>query len=221
VTLVVAACAVVPFAVPAVPRWFADLVPGDTASAPRAEDPPVEPAPSASVAPEEVTEQAAGLSGVRLASAGPPREVEVPRLHVDSEVIPISGQSGALLPPSDPQQLGWWKEGQPAGAQYGSAVVTGHTVHTGGGALDHLGKLVTGDTVRVRTDAGQITYVVERTQIYSTDQLARDAEEIFTRGGPGRLVLITCDDWNGEFYESNAVVYAAPVRDQPRGPDAG
>jgi hypothetical protein len=28
----------------------------------------------------------------------------------------------------------------------------------------------------------------------------------------GRLVLVTCEDWNGEVYLSNAVVIAEPVR---------
>ena len=28
---------------------------------------------------------------------------------------------------------------------------------------------------------------------------------------PGRLVLITCEDWNGTTYLSNAVVFADPV----------
>ena len=27
----------------------------------------------------------------------------------------------------------------------------------------------------------------------------------------GRLVLVTCDDWNGSYYEKNVVVYAAPL----------
>jgi LPXTG-site transpeptidase (sortase) family protein len=139
----------------------------------------------------------------------------VPRLHVDSDVIPISGQSGSLLPPNDPQVLGWWREGSPVGAQFGTAVVTGHTVHTGGGALDQLGALAVGDSVRVRTDDGWITYVVQRTHVYSTTELARDAKKIFSHGGTGRLVLITCSNFNGQFYESNAVVFASPVKDDP------
>jgi LPXTG-site transpeptidase (sortase) family protein len=214
VTLVVAACAVLPWAAPSVPERLADLVPGHGSTAPRVVDPPIDP-PTTSVAPDVVAQQGTDLAGVRLEAAGAPREVSVPRHHVESRVVPISGQSGSLLPPSDPQQLGWWKEGQPVGAQSGSAVVTGHTVHTGGGALDHLDKLVVGDSVRVRTDAGWIRYVVQRTRIYSTAQLARDAKDVFALDGPGRVVLLTCDDWNGEFYESNAVVFATPVDDQP------
>jgi LPXTG-site transpeptidase (sortase) family protein len=164
-----------------------------------------------------VERQGGPYAGVRLQAAGRPREVVVPRLKVDSQVVPISGQSGSLLPPSDPQLLGWWQEGRPVGSQYGTAVITGHTVHTGGGALDHLGELVVGDSVRVRTDAGWIRYVVQQTRIYSTDELARDAQNVFRLGGTGRLVLITCDDWNGVSYDSNAVVVATPVLDQPDG----
>jgi hypothetical protein len=34
---------------------------------------------------------------------------------------------------------------------------------------------------------------------------------VFRQRGPGRLVLITCEDWNGTTYLSNAVVFADPV----------
>lgn len=208
------ACAALPWAVPAVPGHLADLVPGHDAPV-KVEDPAVSPPTDAFVGPVGVSQVAGPYDGVRLEAAGVPREVVVPRLHVDSTVVPISGQSGSLLPPSDPQVLGWWQEGRVAGAQYGSAVVTGHTVHTGGGALDHLGRLVVGDSVRVRTDHGWIRYVVQRARIYSKAELADQAASIFRLGGTGRLVLITCDDWNGSSYESNAVVFATPVDDQP------
>jgi LPXTG-site transpeptidase (sortase) family protein len=215
VAVVVAGCAVLPWAAPSVPKLFADLVPGHSSeAAPPVEDPPVATA-HGFTGPVGVAEEGGPFDGQRLQAAGRPLEVSVPRLHVDSKVIPISGQSGSLLPPSDPQQLGWWKEGKPVGAESGTAVVTGHTVHTGGGALDHLDKMVTGDTVRVRTDAGWIKYIVQRTRIYSTKQLSRDADKIFRLDGIGRLVLITCDDWNGEIYLSNAVVIATPVLDAP------
>jgi LPXTG-site transpeptidase (sortase) family protein len=223
----IAGCVALPWVAPQVPGLFADLLPGDGTPATRIEDPPVSPPADAFVGPIGIDQQAGPYDGVRLLAAGQPREVRVTRLHVDSEVVPISGQSGSLLPPSDPQVLGWWQEGKPVGAQYGTAVITGHTVHTGGGALDHLDKLVVGDKVRVRTDQGWIGYVVQRARIYPTAELARDADRIFRLGGTGRLVLITCDDWNGSFYESNAVVFASPVSDEPFAtsttevPDAG
>jgi LPXTG-site transpeptidase (sortase) family protein len=208
---VLGACVAAPWVAPAVPGTLADLVPGHNVS--HVEDPPVTPSSEAFTGPIGVAEQEGPLSGVRLPSAGQPREVVVPRLHVDSEVVPISGQSGSLLPPSDPQVLGWWKEGRWPGAGQGTAVITGHTVHTGGGALDHLDQLVVGDSLRVRTDNGWIRYVVQRARIYSTAQLARDADQIFRLDGPGRLVVITCDGWNGVSYDSNAIVIATPVGD--------
>jgi LPXTG-site transpeptidase (sortase) family protein len=215
VAAVIVAAAVVPWVAPQVPDAISGILPGHGGKPVHVADPPVAPPAGAFVGPVGVDQLAGPYDGVRLQAAGWPREVQVDRLHVDSTVVPISGQSGSLLPPSDPQVLGWWKEGRPVGAEYGSAVITGHTVHTGGGALDHLDKLVVGDTVRVRTDAGWIRYVVQRTRVYPTEELARDAKQIFTLGGPGRLVLITCDDWNGSFYESNAVVFAVPVADEP------
>ena len=47
--------------------------------------------------------------------------------------------------------------------------------------------------------------------IYRKATLARDAAKVFRQDGPGRLVLITCEDWNGTMYLSNAVVFADPV----------
>lgn len=224
VATLIAGGAVLPWASPEVRDWLAGLVPDRGADVVRIADPPVAPSTEAFVGPVGVDQQAGALGGVRLEAAGPPLQVRIPRLGVDSEVVPISGQSGTLLPPDDPQVLGWWREGKPVGAQFGTAVVTGHAVHTGGGALDQLGALVTGDSLRVRTDAGWIRYVVQRTRIYSKGALADDAESIFRLGGPGRLVLISCDDWNGEIYESNAVVYATPAADlpfEPEVPDGG
>ena len=212
--VLVAGCAALPWAVPGVRDRLAGAVPEQVIATPTVHDPVVDPA-QAFVGPVGIATGGGTYDGVRLASAGRPREVRVPRLHVASDVVAISGQSGALVPPDDPQVLGWWQEGRAAGAAAGSAVVTGHTVHTGGGAFDHLGELVTGDTIRVRTDAGWIRYRVDRTRVYSTAQLARRSAEIFRREGPGRLVLITCDDFNGEIYLSNAVVYATPVLDEP------
>ena len=212
--ILISAAAVVPWAVPRLPTAISDMLPGHS-SAVHIRDPKVAPATDAIVGPVGVDQQAGPYDGVRLQSAGRPREVQVNRLDVDSDVVAISGQSGTLLPPSDPQLLGWWQEGRVVGSQYGAAVITGHTVHTGGGALDHLDQLVVGDKIRVRTDAGWIKYVVKRTQVYSTAELAADAKNLFRAGGTGRLVLITCDDWNGQFYESNALVVATPLLDEP------
>lgn len=67
----------------------------------------------------------------------------------------------------------------------------------------------------MRTSLGWITYVVEDARDYSVASLAKNAAKIFDQDGVGRLVLITCSDFNGEIYLSNAVVTATPVGDEP------
>jgi LPXTG-site transpeptidase (sortase) family protein len=139
---------------------------------------------------------------------GVPVRLIVPALHVNAPVVPIQAPNGVLLPPSNPQMLGWWDAGAMPGAAQGGALITGHTVHTGGGAFDDLETLEPGDRVRVRTRKGPIDYVVSGVTIYRKSQLAKDAQRVFSQTGPGRLVLITCEDWNGSTYLSNAVVFA-------------
>ena len=135
----------------------------------------------------------------------------MPSLAVDAPVIPITAPGGVLLPPGDPQTLGWWRDGAQPGAAYGGALITGHTVHTGGGAFDDLETMREGQSVRVRTSRGLLEYAVSSVTVYRKSTLARDAGRIFSQTVPGRLVLITCEDWNGSGYDSNAVVVADPV----------
>jgi LPXTG-site transpeptidase (sortase) family protein len=115
-----------------------------------------------------------------------------------------------LVPPSDPTRVGWWADGARPGAATGSALIAGHTVHTGGGALDDLEDLRRGDEVVVRTGSGPIDYVVQRVRVYGKGRIADDAERLFDQDGTGRLVLITCEDWDGERYLSNVIVTATP-----------
>lgn len=142
---------------------------------------------------------------------GAPRRVVIPALDVDSAVLPVKAPGGTLIPPSDPQQLGWWAAGARPGAHLGSALITGHTVHTGGGALDDLETLDRGDRVTVRTDRGVVRYAVQRVAVYSKGAIADHAQRLFSQDVRGRLVLVTCEDWDGTRYLSNAVVIAKPV----------
>ncbi len=147
----------------------------------------------------------------RHPAAGVPTRVAVRRLAIDVPVIPIAPEGDVLVPPANPLELGWYKYGARAGAVQGSSVITGHTVHTGGGALDELDDLRAGDTVRVSTARGTIGYRVNEVSILSKTQFARKAQKVFSSTVPGRLVLITCTDWNGVDYLSNTVVYANPA----------
>lgn len=94
--------------------------------------------------------------------------------------------------------------------------MTGHTVQSGGGALDDLENLAEGDRVVVRSARSQTAYVVGSVETLGKGEVTQRRRELFTQQGPGRLVLITCEDWDGETYLSNVVVVAEPV-----GADAG
>lgn len=141
----------------------------------------------------------------------PPERLLVPRLGVDAPVRSVDAPAGVLRPPDDPQVLGWWGEGAAPGAERGSALIAGHTVSTGGGALDDLETLRPGDGLAVRTARDVIPYAVTGVTIYEKASLARDARRVFSQSAPGRLVLITCEDWNGVRYLSNVVVVAEPT----------
>ena len=143
---------------------------------------------------------------------GSPERLLLPRLGVDSPVVPIKAPGGVLTPPADPLKLGWWADGARPGDLRGSALVTGHTVSTGGGALDDLDRLTAGARVVVRSAATTTSYVVRSVRVYGKGDLAARAEKLFDQSVPGRLVLITCEDWNGVEYLSNVVVTATPIR---------
>jgi LPXTG-site transpeptidase (sortase) family protein len=181
----------------------------------RSDRPAAVPQPSPSSRPA-VAEPYAVAPDVEIAATTPPPRpapgvpvrLLVPSLRVDAPVVPIGAPGGVLLPPDDPRTLGWWSAGAQPGAATGGALITGHTVHTGGGAFDDLETLDRGDVVRVRTSAGLLEYAVTDVAVYRKSTLARDAERIFSQTVSGRLVLITCEDWNGTGYDSNAVVVA-------------
>jgi LPXTG-site transpeptidase (sortase) family protein len=144
-------------------------------------------------------------------TAGDPLRLAVPALGIRAKVVGIAAPDGVLTPPADPSVLGWWNAGAVPGAAHGNALITGHTVHTGGGAFDDITSLQPGDRLRVATVNGQIRYVVRSVVVYSKAELEQRAERVFRQDGPSRLALITCDDWDGTEYQSNAVVFATPV----------
>lgn len=142
------------------------------------------------------------------AAAGNPRQLVVPRLHVAGPVVPVDLEGRTLVPPADPQTLGWWADSALPGALWGGTLITGHTVHSGGGALDDLETLRRGDSVELHTTRGVVRYSVTGVTVYRKASLARASDRVFSQRVPHRLVLVTCEDWNGVEYLSNAVVLA-------------
>jgi LPXTG-site transpeptidase (sortase) family protein len=141
-----------------------------------------------------------------------PYSLRIPRIGVEAPVVAIqSNEDRVLDPPRDPGLAGWWSDGAAPGAAEGSAVVVGHTVRAGGGVFDDMGDLRGGDTIEVEGADDVLTYRVDSVDVISKDVFARDAGKILAQDGPGRLVVITCDDWDGSVWRSNIVTVAVPV----------
>jgi LPXTG-site transpeptidase (sortase) family protein len=179
----------------------ADIAAGSTAEARPA------PAATASVEPEQTPTEPAPTRPPEIRD---PAEVRIPSIGVTAPVVPITMTPDLVLdPPADPAVIGWWSEGVAPGARQGSAVLVGHATRAGtGGAFDEVGTLSDGDTIEVEGSAATLTYRVESVEVVSKDDLARRAEEIFNQSGPGRLVVITCEDWDGTSWRSNIVTVA-------------
>lgn len=181
---------------------------------------PVPPARSALAPPVPASESPSTSAGVLPGSAATARTaprrgvvpdvVVVPSLGVRAPVSGIRTEDGALTPPSDPASVGWWTGGARPGSDAGAAVVAGHTVHAGGGAFDDLDRLAPGGQVAVLSGRTRVAYTVESVEVLSRDELARRSARLFDRSGAPRLVLVTCEDWDGTAYLSNVVVIATP-----------
>ena len=148
-----------------------------------------------------------------LSAPATPVRLVVPSLKIRAPILPIEVNDQQILdPPRDPSDVGWWQRSARPGAAKGQTVLTGHTVHTGGGVMDHLGKLHRGRLIKVVTPKGTMQYRTTRVVTWSKDELAKRAVAIFAQKRPNpRLVLITCTGWTGSDYTSNIVVFAKPL----------
>jgi LPXTG-site transpeptidase (sortase) family protein len=155
-----------------------------------------------------------------LGAPARPVRLVVPSLKIDAPVLPIQvTPAGALDPPRNPHDVGWWDASAKPGAHGGQTVLTGHTVHTGGGVMDRLGKLAAGKRVQIHTPRGTLVYSVTRVITYSKAELAKHAVDLFAqKRHPNRLVLITCTGWTGHDYTSNIVAFARPLGVRDRAP---
>lgn len=171
---------------------------------------PLAPGPEAE--PADQSEVPLDPSEGRAAEIRGAFSLRIPKIDVSAPVVSIKNSPDRrLIPPRDPTIVGWWSEGATPGSPTGSAVFVGHTVSAGGGVFDDVGDLSTGDTIEVEGSGSRLTYRVHSVDVLSKDDLAKYAEHLFDQSGPGRLVIITCDDWDGSVWQSNIVTIATPV----------
>ncbi|WP_209715913.1 class F sortase [Marmoricola sp. OAE513] len=139
-----------------------------------------------------------------------PEQLIVPSIDLKSPIVPIEiATDGVLSPPEDVHEVGWWKRSARPGATSGQTLVTGHTVHTGGGVMNRLGDLRPGALVQIKTKLGTIDYAATKIFVYTKAQLAKHKQELFSQDRKDyRLVLVTCTGWTGTEYTSNIIVFA-------------
>ena len=178
-----------------------------TAAPPQATVP--QPSPSDSAPSPEVTQ--APQQTLPPRPDGAAYSLFIPSLGVRAPVVAVKSENRVLNPPKNPKLVGWWSEGAMPGAKSGSAILVGHTVHRGGGAFDDVDKLHAGDTVEISDDTRTLTYRVDTVQVLPKGQIANQAEALFDQDVDGRLVLVTCEDWDGKVYHSNVVAMAYPA----------
>ena len=155
-------------------------------------------------------------SGRRTArwSAAAPVRLKIAALHLDAAVVPVQVSDDAVLdPPGDYREVGWWTGSAKPGAGSGQTVMTGHTVHTGGGSMDHIGRLRPGRRSTSSPGAARCA-TRSATCACSAPRPRSPAPRVRLFGqrhGGGRLVLVSCTDWNGSSYDSNVVVLGDPL----------
>jgi LPXTG-site transpeptidase (sortase) family protein len=147
---------------------------------------------------------------VALSAPSTPELLIVPEIRLRAPIVPIEvDPKGVLTPPSDVHEVGWWKRSAKPGATSGQTLVTGHTVHTGGGVMNRLGDLRPGAVIRIRTPLGIVDYRATKVFVYTKAELAAHAVELFSQKRKDiRLVLVTCTGWTGKDYTSNIIVFA-------------
>ncbi len=173
---------------------------------------PVSPQQTAAATPSSDATKVSKKRTARNDGIDGPYTLRIARIGLAAPVVPIqSNEDRVLDPPRDPSVAGWWSQGAAPGEPKGSAVLVGHTVRNkGGGVFDNIGDLSRGDAIEVKGSDAGLTYRVRSVDVLSKNQVARKAEEIFDQTGAGRLVIITCDDWDGTGWQSNIVTIATP-----------
>jgi LPXTG-site transpeptidase (sortase) family protein len=156
-----------------------------------------------------------------LSAPAKPTRLVVPSLGIRAPVVPVElGDDAVLDPPDDPGVVGWWTGSRRPGADSGQTVLTGHTVHEGGGVMDRLGRLREGGRYVVVTPRGRVHYEVDQVETLSTSDLAERNEELFAQDrGDNRMLLITCTGWDGAAFTENVVVSATQLGTRQRQPD--
>lgn len=189
----------------------ARLLPRPQASAPAVADQRV---PGPNPTPADPASPLRPIMPGGAALAAPPVSIAIPAIGVAARVVDLGLDStGALIPPSDVETVGWY-DGGPAPGAVGPAVLAGHVdSSTGPAVFWKLRELLPGDQLSVTgTDGAVHRFVVTKVEQYAKDHFPTDA--VYGIQAAPVLRLVTCGgtfDRSTGHYRDNVVVYADAV----------
>ena len=201
--------------------WYVGQPSDTVGEPPAAVTVPEEPVAPAVVGPpaERTPPDASDTALPATPAPSEPTGIQIPAIGVDAAVDPVGLEAdGGMEIPHDIHHIGWYEPGVAVGAEQGTSVLSGHvdSREQGEGAFFHLRALDVDDLVSVdHADGSSSQWRVVARTVYPKHELP--IEEIFTRFGDPRLVLITCGgafDNTERSYDDNVVVYAEPVEQQ-------
>jgi Sortase domain len=142
--------------------------------------------------------------------------LRVTKLGIKAAIVPevIDTEKGILGMPANIRRLGWWRDGRAPMARSGTILIAGHYdfANAGPGAFYSLPRARRGERIHITTaDGAGHTYRVVTVVSYAKSSLPLT---VFDRGGPPRLVLVTCGgrfDSTTQHFLDNIVVTAVPV----------
>jgi hypothetical protein len=142
--------------------------------------------------------------------------LRITKLGIKAAIVPevIDTEKGILGMPANIRRLGWWRDGRAPMARSGTILIAGHYdfANAGPGAFYSLPRARRGERIHITTADGAVhTYRVVTVVSYAKSALPLT---VFDRGGPPRLVLVTCGgrfDSTTQHFLDNIVVTAVPV----------
>lgn len=179
------------------------------------------PEPTPTVLPEGTPVPAVPLTDADLSAMAstptvPPVRVEVPSLGIDVVVAAEAlDDQGALALPADPAVASWYRFGPSPWSSAGATVIAAHvdSLEYGLGSFARLRDAPPGTPVTVTAADGRVAQFAVQ-EVVVAEKAGIDWSQVFDRGGPVRLELITCGgefDYDTGHYRSNVIVTAVPT----------
>ena len=145
-------------------------------------------------------------------SKSTPVELKIPKIDVDTSLVPVGLQSnGTLVPPSDYHEAGWYT-GAPTPGEKGPAVIVGHVDNVQGiGVFWRLRELAPGDEIDVvRADGTTAAFTINAMAQYPQDSFPTQA--VYGNVDYAGIRIITCGGVfsnESHHYSDNIVVYGS------------